>query len=461
MAGLSRDGFRWMLVLLVAVLPASVVRGTYEMNKCYCYSDGYDDFLRGKIETLTNLPTLQAYEYVGVMPKANDVYEACTCNDVTRVKTVLKVTESSVVTDAADTTKHTALGEQITTKLNDLMQSMKSNTAALTHTLVSFSATLESATGTEALFDVEALLKGQDENLKDAVEEGLTLELTGNNFSGVGAVDVSSMTFSAVKCTVDPPVALTNGQRSWTSGNVASSEAVYTCDENFSLSSGNAKETSTCSHADLTWTTLPAGLECTPNPTSCAKNPPLAPFAASSNWNHYTKDEGTVVTYACNDGYTSEGNIKGVSKCVAGEWSPISSTFKCIQTGCIVPPPQVPIHGELSWNNGKADGTEISYTCAHGYKSSTGLNPIVTCTNMTWAGMPENWSCVSKSTKLDHESPTEEYEDEVNYVYIVTIPSVAGLVILIVCCLCCTRVDSPLFNICSTKGNLNSGYTAA
>ncbi|KAK7065382.1 hypothetical protein SK128_011496 [Halocaridina rubra] len=455
----------WILFLIITIHCTSQARGNYTLDKCYCYSDNYDDNLQAQINAFTSPPTPGVYQYVGVIPKANNVYDPCLCSDVTRVHTILKVTESSVITDAANASVRPDLNTRVTTQLNALRPSMNS-TASLQDRIVSLTAVYSFHNNSEVLFDVETRLRGRDEALKDAVSLALRRELVNNSLTGIGAVDSSSMTFSALRCATDPPATLLNGQRNWTSSsNVASSEAVYYCDERYTMSSGNTQEMSTCSHSTLVWTALPANLQCDADNPKCDSDPPPAPSLSLSSWNTFSKEEGTVVQYTCFDGYSPENNIIAISTCKSGTWTTVSSLFKCLHTGCLEPPPQVPNQGRMTWSRMKADGTIILYSCNPGYKSNTGIDPEVKCTNKTWVGYPADWECVDEfaNSKQRYNIGVDFYDDEetLNYIYYVTIPSVGGLILFIVICLCCTRMDSPLFNICAAKGRLDAGYTKA
>ncbi|XP_068220946.1 uncharacterized protein [Palaemon carinicauda] len=455
------EGPLWFLLLLGVVLPASLVSGVCTVDVCCCYSDSYNATYQDKINAFSSPPTPPAYQYTGIKPKGSDVFEPCFCSDVTVAVTVLTLTESQYVTKAADATQTTTLENEVTTKLNNLKGTMATNETSLQPILLSLKATYVNHTSSNVVFKVEILLRGRSEAVSTPVSKSLAVALAENT---LGPVDTSSMQVKVLTCLGEPPAALGNGTRTVITSYVASTIVEYTCNAKYRLSSGKDKEISTCSPLDTQWTPLPSGVQCeaAPAPDKCSEDPPTPPPLTLSTWNNFSKTEGTEVEYICMDGYSSDKDLKAFSKCQSGEWTSITSAFKCIETGCLESPPQVPTQGVLDWNLMRANGTVLTYSCNKGFKSNTGENPVVHCFNMTWIGFPENWACVDEKTKLHLKGALDGAEDEdSNLFYLVTIPSVGGLIILIICCLCCTRIDSPLFNICNARGPKSAGYTNA
>ncbi|XP_066938074.1 uncharacterized protein [Macrobrachium rosenbergii] len=449
----------WFLLLLAVVLPASLVSGNCVVDVCCCYSDNYNASYQDKINAFSNPPTPPAYQYTGIKPKGS-VYEPCFCSDVTVAVTSITLNETTYVADAADPLKWANLQNNVTTQLNALKGTMTNTEASLAPTLLSLKAVYESSTATNVVFRVEILLRGRNEGVSTPVANALAAALAGRS---LGYVNTQSMSVSVLSCSDNPPDPLINGTRTDITSYIASAQVKYGCIDKYRLSSGKDKEISTCSPYNTTWTPLPAGLKCEIAPDKCSDDPPTPPPLTVSSWNNFTKTGGTVVTYACMDGYSSENNLGASSTCQNGVWSAILAAFRCIRTGCLESPPQVPSQGVLDWTLQRANGTLITYSCNKGFKSNTGQNPVVRCFNMTWKGFPENWACVDEKTRLHLKGALEggEEVEELNLFYVVTIPSVGGLCIMIICCLCCTRIDSPLFNICSVKSPKNAGYSQA
>ncbi|XP_064103987.1 uncharacterized protein LOC135213789 [Macrobrachium nipponense] len=448
-----------LLLLLAVVLPASLVSGECVVDVCCCYSDNYNTTYRDKINAFTNPPTPPDYQYTGIKPKGKEVYEPCFCSDVTVGVTSITLTEATYVADAADATKRTSLQNTVTTKLNALKGNMTGTEVSLVPTLISLKAIYANNTASSVVFKVEILLRGRNEGVSTPVTNALVAALAGKS---LGNVNTQSLSVSVLTCSGNPPDPLLDGTRTDITSYVASAQVIYGCIAKYRLSNGKAKEISTCSPYNATWTPLPDGIKCEIAPDVCAEDPPTPPPLTVSSWNNFTKSGGHVVNYLCMDGYSSENKLNASSTCQNGLWSAINPAFKCIQTGCLESPPQVPSQGVLDWNLQRANGTTITYSCNKGFKSNTGLNPVVNCFNMTWKGFPEKWACVDEKTKLHLKGALEGGDvEELNLFYVVTIPSVGALCIMIICCLCCTRIDSPLFNICSVKTPKNAGYSKA
>ncbi|XP_063607197.1 complement factor H-like, partial [Penaeus indicus] len=182
----------------------------------------------------------------------------------------------------------------------------------------------------------------------------------------------------------------------------------------------------------------------------CKDEPPAAPENAIHTWQPGIYPSGMSVAYTCKEAYSDANTQMAMSKCNGGVWEAATPVLNCKHTGCLMSPPQVPDHGSINWNQQRGAGAKAVYGCIDGYKSDNGYYPQVECVNKTWVGFPSEWRCIRNDAPLK-EVVVPQDETELNYFFVVTIPSVGGLVLVILFCLCCTRTDSPLFNICSTK----------
>ncbi|KAF2353626.1 Sushi/SCR/CCP domain [Trinorchestia longiramus] len=118
----------------------------------------------------------------------------------------------------------------------------------------------------------------------------------------------------------------------------------------------------------------------------------------------------------------------------------------------------------------------VTYTCIPGFRSPNETNMTVICKLGNWTSPTPGWSCTNIHSmnladilKGEMDIPDDELTDEEKqrklamatenyYFWIVTIPSIVGLSLSIFLCLCCTRTDSPLFNLCGGYKKNAFGY---
>ncbi|XP_071537502.1 uncharacterized protein [Panulirus ornatus] len=407
------------VLLLLAHLLVGVVHGLahdqdpYHVDRCYCFSDGYDDTIWSAITAFTNPPKPDPYHYTGAKYQDNNQFIPCFCSDVTRVITLLKVTENVTVEEATDSAARLRLTTNVTRQLNELLESMKETQPGLNHTLISFTANCNvTVTTTFVPCDVEALLRGHNASLKDDVSQALKETLSSGTLVGVGTVDSLDMTFTVPQCTDEPRTPPTHGQMTFTS-KLTGASATYTCDPGYGLSTETEKEVSVCDHEKVTWTSIPHSLNCmaphVPD-KGCTDSPPAKPDHASYDWNGHAKEEGTVVKYTCLIGYKPTEKESQTSTCKDKEWTKISSTFKCEYNGCIDNPPQVPDNAKLDFTS-RADGSWAIYTCRRNYRT-IGTQPKLQCKNKTWSELPEDFKCVKNDGSYISE---EEIIDDSSY----------------------------------------------
>ncbi|XP_047493264.1 uncharacterized protein LOC125041911 [Penaeus chinensis] len=175
MAGLVSAGSALLLLMALSTAPATEAN---DLDRCYCVSE-FNETLRAKIAAFDPPPSPPANQYVGVEPKADDVFQSCFCQDVTRVQLVVSVTSSDWVTLAGTAENQVTLANNISDTLESYLPTLRS-VSELQYTLDRFSSvTYKDTTNTEVNFDVEVLLRGhRDQSVADKLMAAVRDELT-------------------------------------------------------------------------------------------------------------------------------------------------------------------------------------------------------------------------------------------------------------------------------------------
>lgn len=448
-------------------------------ESCTCLDDWGIDIgkMKGKIAGFNPPPTTEHYEYTGVIVGImNSYYKACVCSDVLRVAMSITV-QSSELYAATATANVSEAVDNITSTLIDMIPSMESvMNAEMFYRFEDITAAYASRSAPEAVtFNLEVVLRGTNESYAPLVKQTLlaaTLQEDTNDHRllFLGPFTVTDTTVK--KCTGTPVVAPAGTTRTWSNRLLPPTNATYECPAGQYVTP-LGKGVSTCQHGNLTWSTLPT-ITCVPG---CGKEPPSLPLYSERTWDSTTRAIGTNITYTCLDGYRSGDGKDAFSDCTTTGWRNLSKTFFCSELSCDEPISQVPAHAETTFLESKRmAGTEVTYSCISGYRSPHKMDHTIVCKLGNWTLLPEDWKCtnvfaysltdslIGEMDLPDDELTEEERQRKLemalapNYFWIVTIPSIIGLIIGMVICLCCTRTDSPLFNICGGHNPDSFGY---
>ncbi|XP_018015541.1 uncharacterized protein LOC108672406 [Hyalella azteca] len=314
-------------------------------------------------------------------------------------------------------------------------------------------------------YDLEIIMRGNNVSLVPFWKQNLDDARSAYNGTWQFYGGLYSLTEpTVVNCSNLPPESLVV-TRQWSGVSLPGVKATYVCDRTQYVSP-HGKGISTCSHDTLKWNDLEAGITCK---EGCEADPPSRPLNANWTWDSKTYDVNTRVDYTCLPGYRSGDGSNAFSICdLSGKWTVLPPTYFCTELPCLDPIPQVPSQAISDFKEERRiAGSVITYTCIPGFIGTGKSDMTVTCSKGNWTQPTiKNWNCtnvnaINLAEMIQGEmdipdqllTPDERQRkyamnNRISYFWYCTLPAMAGMVAVMVVCLCCTRTDSPLYNFC-------------
>ncbi|XP_076056209.1 uncharacterized protein LOC143034149 [Oratosquilla oratoria] len=429
--------------------------------QCWCHVD-WSVALEEQLNAQNfNIDDFTPSSYPGIVEGGGST---CPCYDILPMMTQVTVWKQSIVdsviTNADGLASNVSVLAEFKDALVESVEAIFSSPFSWTSDVkLQFVSKETSNSPANLKYELFVFLKGRDANLEDKVAN--------KEFDNLFKVEgFEFFEFTIPKCLTAPSPTLVNGVLDPYTDNVMGATAKYVCDPGYKINSSNDSATEvqiSCGY-DRTWTTLPDGVSCVKDedtsggsvdvraggswsPTDCDLSKVPTINLGFNDHDGTTNADGTVITYKCKKGiHPSISSHQAEVTCESGVWSDmLPKPLICSMSTCAYPP-HVPDLGTSDWDHESfLENTTIIYGCLEGNILSNGkTEEEVTCVAGKWSRKPLGLTC-------QPDGPKKEPVQNQNLFVMVTIPAAGGLILFILCCLCVTRTDSPLCNICSAK----------